>query len=315
MALKDVNVQSPGSDAAQAPRSPRLRRNNILLAGGVLLVVALVAVALWYFVVQVPHNEAAAAFSEAVEQYDAAVDDLNARTHELDSAIAELQAVIDSDAQPLDPTLLTNASAAIGEAQSSKADAPASPEHPESTQDIQNATDDMPALTADVERLGDYSAPIASLKESQAALEASIAQLAQVTNPDEAFVIGRIKGLPTIAGVQAVTEEHDPNGNLNKQGGYTAALYLASTLVDQASVLGNDIVDKGTDAGGAVEVYSTADDAGKRNAYLGAFDGSILASGSHAVVGTVVIRTSNKLTASQQTELETAIREALTRLN
>lgn len=233
----------------------------------------------------------------------------------MDSAIDSLQAVIDSDAQPLDPTLLTSAGAIIGEAQGSKVEAPAGPKLSDSTQDIQQAAADMPALIADVESLGDYSAPIASLQDSQAALEASVAQLVQVTNPTEAFVIARIRDLPTVAAVQAVTEDHDPNGNLNKQGGYTATVYLESSLIDQTSVSGDDIVDKGTSGGGAVEVYPTAADAEKRNAYLATFDGSPLAPGSHSVVGTVIIRTSDELTASQQTELETAIREALIRLD
>lgn len=39
----------------------------------------------------------------------------------------------------------------------------------------------------------------------------------QITNPNEDFVIQRLKGIPNISGYQAVTEDHDPNGNLNKQ--------------------------------------------------------------------------------------------------
>ena len=38
-------------------------------------------------------------------------------------------------------------------------------------------------------------------------------------------------------------------------------------------VAGADLVAKGTDAGGCVEVYKTAEDAKKRNDYLSAFDG------------------------------------------
>lgn len=315
MTLNEHESQSPGEDAAQPPRPSRSRRKALLSLAAVVVVIVLAGVGLWYFLVKVPHDEAVTAFGAAVEQYDAAADDLNLRTSELDSAIAELQAVIDSDAQPLDPALLTSAGATIGAAQGSMVEAPAAPALPDSTEDIQQATADMPVLIAELESLGDYSAPIASLTESQSGLEASIAQLAQVTNPTEAFVIGRIKDLPTIAGVQAVTEDRDPNGNLNKQGGYTATVYVASTLVDQASLLGDDIVDKGTSAGGAVEVYPTVTDAEQRNLYLGAFDGSILASGSHSVVGTVVIRASNELTASQQTELDAAIREAMIRLD
>lgn len=134
----------------------------------------------------------------------------------------------------------------------------------------------------------------------------------QVTNPTEAFIVERLSGLPNITGMEAVTEDNDPNGNLNKQGGYTATVYFASDLVDQSNVYGKTIVDKGTEAGGAIEVYPTVEDANKRNEYLAGFDGAgMLSSGSHSVVGTIVIRTSDKLTASQQKEMEKNIYNSL----
>lgn len=37
-----------------------------------------------------------------------------------------------------------------------------------------------------------------------------------------------------------------------------------------------------------------------RDKFLASFDGSVLASGSHTVVGTILVRTSDELTASQQ---------------
>ena len=70
----------------------------------------------------------------------------------------------------------------------------------------------------------------------------------------------------------------------------------------------------GTEGGGCVEVYSTAEDAEKRNSYLGSFDGSVLASGSHEVLGTCVVRTSNLLTASNQKLIAEEIKESLIRL-
>ena len=48
----------------------------------------------------------------------------------------------------------------------------------------------------------------------------------QITAPTESFVIQRIADVEGISGVQAVTEDHDPNGNLNKAGGYTACIYF-----------------------------------------------------------------------------------------
>ena len=301
-------------DAMPEPKSATSRARMFSLVGVVVLLAALASACVWYFQVKAPHDEAVSAFNEAGKRYSAAVEGLTARNGELADAISDLQNVIDSDARPLDPDLLTSAGATIGEAQGSRDRAPKTPDIPKSTEDIEKATTEFPAHIAEVEDLGDYGTQIIRLSESKSALEASIKQMQQVTNPDEVFVINRIKNLPAVRGVQAVTEDNDPNGNLNKQGGYTATVYLASTLVNQTSVFGRDIVDKGTEAGGAVEVYRTVDDARKRDTYLGAFDGGILSSGSHRIVGTLVIRTSDKLTAMQQTKLEAAIRKALTRL-
>ena len=52
---------------------------------------------------------------------------------------------------------------------------------------------------------------------------------------------------------------------------YTAAVYFADNEVTNP-VAGADLVAKGMDAGGCVEVYKTAEDAKKRNDYLSAFD-------------------------------------------
>lgn len=81
-------------------------------------------------------------------------------------------------------------------------------------------------------------------------------------------------------------------------------------------VPGADLVAKGTDAGGCVEVYKTAEDAKKRNDYLSAFDGlpTVINPGSHYVYGTVVIRVAASLTASQQNTLTQKIYEKLIQL-
>ena len=59
-------------------------------------------------------------------------------------------------------------------------------------------------------------------------------------------------------------------------------------------------------------LFETEEDAQKRDTYLSAFDGSVmLCSGSHKVVGTVIIRTSNYLTATQQNDITTNIMNSL----
>ena len=132
-----------------------------------------------------------------------------------------------------------------------------------------------------------------------------------VDNPTKEYVVQCLEKVPGILEIEAVTEDTDPMKNLNKPGWYTAHIYFSYQLVNQEDVYGDDLIDKGTDAGGSVEVYKTKSDANKRNAYLSAFDGGIFCSGSHKVVGTCVVRTSNELTVSQQQALESNIIFAL----
>ena len=133
-----------------------------------------------------------------------------------------------------------------------------------------------------------------------------------VTAPSEEYIIGCLEKVPGIIEIKAVTEDTDPMNNLNKAGWYTANVYFSYQLVNQENVIGDDLIDKGTDAGGSIEVDKTKSEAKKRNEYLATFDGGILSPGSHTVVGTIVIRTSNELTASQQNLLERNIIAALT---
>lgn len=155
------------------------------------------------------------------------------------------------------------------------------------------------------------------MQKTKSQLEKSIQQMKQLTNPKEDFVIKRLNTVPGVVTIQAVTEDNDPNGQLHKAGGYTSTVYFEHENVDQSEVYtsgSGDTVDKGTDGGGAVEVYENKADAEKRNDYLANFDGTVFASGSHLVAGTVIIRTSDLMTASQQQELEKNVLKALIRV-
>ena len=128
-------------------------------------------------------------------------------------------------------------------------------------------------------------------------------------NPSIESVKEAITSVDSITKIEIVTEDNDPNGELGKQGGYTGCLFFKYALVtDEAD---ESAITAGTDGGGCIEVYANKSDAAKRDTYLAGFDGGILSSGSHKVLGTLVIRTSSKLTASQQTKLETSIINAL----
>jgi hypothetical protein len=143
----------------------------------------------------------------------------------------------------------------------------------------------------------------------------SIAVFEQVSNPDEAFIIDRLERVKEITGMQAVTEQHDPNKHLNQPGWYTSCVYFTVSDIDSASIEGDDIIDKGTLAGGSIEVYKTVQDAKNREKYLSEYDDTLLSPGSRFIVGTILIRTSRKLTYDQQVDLTIAIANEFTRLD
>jgi hypothetical protein len=94
--------------------------------------------------------------------------------------------------------------------------------------------------------------------------------------PSESYVIESLNKVPGIIEIDAATEDNDPNGQLNKAGGYISNVYFSYVFVNQSEVIGDSLIDKGTDAGGSIEVYSTVKDAEKRNEYLAYFDGGVL---------------------------------------
>ncbi|MBR1910491.1 MAG: EbhA, partial [Lachnospiraceae bacterium] len=161
----------------------------------------------------------------------------------------------------------------------------------------------------------DYSSYVSTIKAQEQDLEDSYAIQKQIMEPSEDWVIARLGRIDDVANIAPVTEEHDPNGQLNKAGGYTATVYFMTPLLGTENLTGYDLIEEGTSGGGAVEVYRTVEDAESRNDYLGTLDGGIFASGSHVVLGTMVLRTSDELKASQQETLTNAMIAAMIELD
>ncbi len=252
---------------------------------------------------KIPDYEDASAKLNTCKGILAAIETLNTKNTELDTAIAEANQLVKDERKALKEERRTELETAVTEARAEKITPSAEPV-------------DLDALDNTIKEYNNvnYSAVLQDLQKKQDALDKSIQQYELVNNPSEKYVIKCLKKVPHITGISAVTEDNDPNGHLNKEGGYTAQVYFSSDLVDQTQVLGDSIIDRGTDGGGSIEVYKTEEDAIKRKEYLSAFDGSILSSGSHTVVGTVLVRTSDKLTATQQKKMEARIIKTLTAL-
>lgn len=246
--------------------------------------------------------ETCEAMISAIEEYDSAKTVLEGKNTELETLISDSEALVSEGKPALDETLIPALETAISETKTIKQEVPDMPDTAETI-----------LSTAEIMKTVDYTDAIAKLSESKSALEKSIKQYELVDNPTEAYVIECLQKVEHVADISAVTEDNDPNGQLNKPGGYTATVYYSDDRISlDTSVYGTSVIEQGTDGGGAIEVYSTVEDAEKRRDYLEAYDGGIFASGTHTVIGTVLVRTSDKLKASEQQDMEAKLIAALT---
>lgn len=237
----------------------------------------------------------------AVAGFEAVAEIVEQKNNELDFAIETAETLLAEKLPALDETLIPALETAVSECKITKHTVP---ELPQNLEEIIVATEKM--------RVVDYTNVLTNLSEKQASLEDSIRRYSLVNAPSEEYVIECLKRVPNIIDIAAATEDNDPNGQLNKQGGYIAHVYFSSDLIDQGIFDETSVIENGTDCGGSIEVYSSIADVTRRNEYLSTFDGGVFASGSHVIVGTVLVRTSNELTASQQKALEANIIAALT---
>ena len=237
------------------------------------------------------------------EQCNAEISRIEKQLSTRDEMVESAETFVKEEKPALDGELVGALETAISNAKAITFDKP----------EVKGTKEEIDTLIQELKKT-DYQEELDNLKAAQENLDVSRQQYELVNAPNEAFVIERLERVENMGDIAAATEDNDPNGNLNKQGGYTAQIYFSTSLIDQSEFDSDSVIDKGTDCGGSIEVYKTEKEALVRNEYLAAFDGGIFASGSHTVVGTVLIRTSDKLTASQQQALETSIVASLTTL-
>ena len=252
-------------------------------------------IAAYYFLVFAPHQKSVDSFNNIAQK-------VKKQNNILEDKIKTANQLLSNKDKPLDENLSSELKNEITSAEKAKRKIPK----------IKKSTSDINKQVEVLKKPLDYTTEIKKLDELNQKYSTSVKQLKQITNPSSSFIESRLKEIDTITGVQSATEDNDPNKGLNKQGSYTASVYFTDSLVTD-TVEGKDIVTKGTDAGGNIEVYKTVEDAQKRNEYLSAFDGlpTMLNPGSHYVYGTIIIRTSGRLTATQQNDLTQKIYQKL----
>ena len=163
------------------------------------------------------HLEYCHTMINVIEEYNVARAAAEEKNAELDTAISHAEALILEKEPALDETLIPALETAVSEAKAKKQSIP---EIPETENEISSVND--------VLNTTDYSEALSNLSDKQAALERSIKQYALVNAPTEAYIITCLKEVPNVIDISAVTEDNDPNGNLNKAGGYTAQVYFSS---------------------------------------------------------------------------------------
>lgn len=280
------------------------------------------------------YNEQVAIYNDAATAFNASILPIVDANAILNEMIAVSQALLDAGEIPFDPQAKADLEQAIDAAVRSKVPVPAEIPLKEELAIPDNATaEDLERLMstafseAEAIRLievpapisqPDYSSTTEALLDAQNAFERSVLIQKQVTAPTDDFVLERLKQMDAILSLAAVTKSNDPNGLLGTESGYIGCIYFSDSRVDktQLNLKPGDynVIAMGTVGGGAVEIYATVEEAETRNGYLATYDGTDLDSGSHVVVGTMVVRTSSMLTDEQQTELTNQIIAIMTEL-
>ena len=248
--------------------------------------------------------EEAIAFQEAEAAFNDAVNAAETLNISIDDAISTGQGLLDSDGIPFDDSTQNDLQVAVSALREMK-------------KSISDMPTELSSIKEETDRLNaavNFSNQLEDLISAQEAFEYSVKVMTQITNPTGDFIVLRLSEIETIGDIFGATEDKDPNGLLNKQGGYTSATFFSSEHIDQSTVYSDLTYTKATLGGGCVETFATTDGAIRRDEYLATLDGSGYSSGSHIILGTIVIRTSNYLTASQQNELTEQIKAKLIEL-
>lgn len=135
-----------------------------------------------------------------------------------------------------------------------------------------------------------------------------------IYKPETDYIISVLDNIDEISNIASVTTNNDPNELLGKEHGYISCIYFTIKGLELNEDSSDPIV-LGTDGGGCIEVYATLADAEERCKYLEQFDDTILYTGSYAIAGTMIIRTSYVLTNEQQFYLTDKIIQEFTKIN
>ena len=132
----------------------------------------------------------------------------------------------------------------------------------------------------------------------------------KIINPSVEYVVKSLRKVTNISDIEVVSDEDKKSDLFYYDGMFKDCAYFTSKLV-KGIIDGQTPVEKGTDAGGCVEIYETVEKAHERYDYLMGFDNTIYYSGQFITVGTMIVRTSYLLSDEENNELVNEIIDAL----
>lgn len=292
----------------------------------VAIIIAIIIAVISFF--KIPYDSNMKLYSGALvnyyaaqEQYNSARTAFDAENAKLESRISELESLINSGRKPYDEQVLADAKSCADKVRSGMKKAPELSFEPagysntdfsmfevnELKAQLRSMLTDTTRISAEAAAIAppDYSSAEAELAAASAALDLSIKQNEQITNPSAEFVIERLTGIPGINTISAVTPDHDPNGKLGIPGGYTGEVFFDHINANNGQDSNEDPVDAGAEGGGAVDIYANVEDAEARCKELDGYGTR------YTMCGTVVIRLSSRMTAPQQNTIESLVVNAL----
>ena len=307
----------------------------------VLIILAVIAASGVLFI-YLPYTESMAEYEAALDaetraeiSFEKAAEQVSEANEELEASIDLINRVIGLGGAPLDPATLDAAKAAVERAEHALVPVPTlsgvigqTGEFTPGIRDIKGIIAQTALLNKYTELLGnassalgtpDYSEVTALLEQAQKDLEDSIDLRVKITDPNAQSVISALKSVSGIISAEAATEDNDPFAMLGTEDGYTSCIFFGSEEPDE-NAEGENAPDEEaaepeaeapkaltTEAGGAIEVYETAELAQSRDEALTKTANADF----HTVYGSMVIRLSPKLSADKQQELLEAIEAAL----
>lgn len=181
------------------------------------------------------YNAAVAAYNDQVAQYNEAVGSIKDENKVLTVELGNAQAAVNGDGEPYDGATLVDLKNAMAGLESAKVEEPALlEEEPTVEINAEMSRDELNRIKEEIAEKSaqldektipeapskpDYANVLEELRNALQSYQTSVQSLNQITAPADEFVIERLQGVDTITKIEAVTEDHDPNGQLNKQGG------------------------------------------------------------------------------------------------